>query len=321
MAFVSSEFKASCPALYAVMDERQRIVLSRISGDGVQFNCPMDQHTTFRIGGKADALCTTKDLRELQELISYLHKDNIPYLVAGRGSNLLMRDGGFEGVVIIMRGALATIEKYKKNDQVAVAFGGLSLGKLVRYCTHKGLGGLEFLAGIPGTVGGAVAMNAGAFGKDMESVVEQIQVITPQGKLATIHRAELAFSYRELSLAAGTIIVRASFQCIQENPEMVSRKVADNLAKRKAAQPLEYPSAGSVFMNPPNGYAGRLIEKVGLKGKRVGGAMISPKHANYIVNIGGAKAKDVLALMDLAKRKVKKDSGIDLEPEIRVVGA
>ena len=306
--------------LYAVMDERQRTGLLRISGGGVRFNCPMDQYTTFRIGGKVDAICFTKELKELQQLVSYLSKENILYLVVGRGSNLLVRDGGFEGVVIIMQGELATIEQNERNDQVVLAGGGLNLSELVKDCSYKGLGGLEFLAGIPGTVGGAVAMNAGAFGKDIGSVVEEIQTVTPQGELATRNHSELDFSYRDLSLAQGTVVVRAGFQCIQKSPEIVSRKVADYLARRKATQPLEYPSAGSVFRNPPNDYAGRLIEKAGLKGRRVGGAMISPKHANYIVNTGGAKAEDVLTLMNLAKGKVKKDTGIELEPEIKVVG-
>ena len=267
-----------------------------------------------------DAICFTKELKELQQLVSYLSKENILYLVVGRGSNLLVRDGGFEGVVIIMQGELATIEQNERNDQVVLAGGGLNLSELVKDCGYKGLGGLEFLAGIPGTVGGAVAMNAGAFGKDIGSVVEEIQTVTPQGELATRNCSELDFSYRELSLAQGTVIIRAGFQCIQESPEIVSRKVAGYLAKRKATQPLEYPSAGSVFRNPPNDYAGRLIEKAGLKGRRVGGAMISPKHANYIVNTGGAIAEDVLTLMNLAKGKVKKDTGIELEPEIKVVG-
>jgi UDP-N-acetylmuramate dehydrogenase len=302
------------------MDERQKTGLLGIGGDSVRFNCPMDQYTTFRIGGKVDALCITRELRGLQQVVSYLNKENVPYLVVGRGSNLLVKDEGFKGVVIIMRGELATIEQHERNDQIVLAGGGLGLGDLVRHCSHKGLGGLEFLAGIPGTVGGAVAMNAGAFGKDTGSVVQEIQVVTRQGELAIKNRSELAFSYRELSIPEGTVVVRASFQCTQETPEIVSSRVADSLTRRKATQPLEYPSAGSVFKNPPNDYAGRLIEKAGLKGKRVGGAMISPKHANYIVNTGGARAEDVLALMNLAREKVREDTGIELEPEIKVVG-
>lgn len=304
----------------ALMDERQTTALVRIGGDAIHFDCPMDQYTTFRIGGKVDALYFTRQLRELQKTVSYLTKEHIPYLVVGRGSNLLVKDGGFKGVVIIMGGELAGIEENGKDQQTLMAGAGLGIAQLLNHCTRKGLGGLEFLAGIPGTVGGAVTMNAGAFGRDMSNVVQQIQVVTREGELATRNRSELNFSYRELSVPKGTLVVRAKFQLVDENPEVVAKRVKDCLAKRKTTQPLEYPSAGSVFKNPPNNYAGRLIEEAGLKGKRVGGAMISPKHANYIVNTGGASADDVLALMELARERVREQTGIELESEIRVVG-
>ena len=164
-------------------------------------------------------------------------------------------------------------------------------------------------------------MNAGAFGEEVEGVVESIQVLTPQGKLTTKYRSELAFSYRNLSLPEKSIVVRARFRCEQESREMVSGKVSDYLNRRKATQPLEYPSAGSVFRNPLNDYAGRLIEEAGLKGKKAGGAMISLKHANYIVNTGEAKADDVMTLINLARQKVKEDTGIELETEIRIIGS
>jgi UDP-N-acetylmuramate dehydrogenase len=302
-----------------MIDKRQKKDLIKIVGKGVRFHCPMVQYTTFRIGGEADALCFVESLAELQQLVSYLIHENIPFFVLGKGSNLLIKNGGFEGVFIIMRGELATIQTDEEKIPGVTAGGGLELNDLVTYCSQKGLGGLEFLAGIPGTVGGAVAMNAGAFGEEVEGVVENIQVLTPQGELRTKHRYELAFSYRNLSLPEKSIVVRASFRCVQKSREMVSRKVSDYLKRRKATQPLEYPSAGSIFRNPQNDYAGRLIEEAGLKGKKVGGAMISPKHANYIVNTGEAKAEDVLILMQLARQKVKEDTGIELETEIRII--
>jgi len=302
------------------MDERQRRGLVEIMGEGVQLDRAMSEHTTLRIGGKADAVCFVQELGELQQLLSYLSKENIPYLVVGRGSNLLVRDGGFKGVVIIMRDKLATIEQRGENDEIVVAGGGLALSDLLKYSSQKGLGGLEFLAGIPGTVGGAVTMNAGAFGKDMGSVVQKIELVNPQGEVISRHRSELAFSYRASSIQEGTVLLKASLQCARETPAIVSRRVADYLTRRKATQPLEYPSAGSVFRNPPDDYAGRLIEETGLKGKKIGGAMISPKHANYIVNTGGARADDVMALMKMAKEKVRAETGIELEPEIKVVG-
>ncbi len=302
------------------MDERQRKGLVEMMGKSVQLDRAMSEHTTFRIGGKADAVCFVQELGELQELLSYLSKENIPYLVVGRGSNLLVRDSGFKGVVILMRDKLATIERHAENDQIVVAGGGFALSDLVKYTTQKGLGGLEFLAGIPGTVGGAVIMNAGAFGNDMGSVVQEIELVNPQGELISRQRSDLAFSYRASSIQEGAVVLKASLQCTRETPKIVSKRVADYLTRRRATQPLEYPSAGSVFRNPPDDYAGRLIEETGLKGKKIGGAMISPKHANYIVNTGGARANDVLALMEMAKEKVRAQTGIELEPEIKVVG-
>ena len=289
-------------------------------GENIQFDRAMSEYTTFRIGGKADAICFVHGLGELQQVFSYLNREKIPYLLVGRGSNLLVRDGGFKGAVIIMRGQLATVKQHEKNDQVVVAGGGLTLSDLVKFCSQRGLGGLEFLSGIPGTVGGAVTMNAGAFGRAMGDVVQQVDVVTPEGEITSRNRSDLAFSYRESSIQEGSLVVRASLQCSQETPEIVSGRVAEYLTRRKVTQPLEYPSAGSVFRNPPNDYAGRIIEQTGLKGKKIGGAMISPKHANYIVNTGGAKAEDVLRLMEMAKEKVREAKGIELEPEIKVVG-
>jgi UDP-N-acetylmuramate dehydrogenase len=302
------------------MHETQRRGLVEIMGENIQFDRAMSEYTTFRIGGKADAICFVQGLGELQQVFSYLNKEKIPYLLVGKGSNLLVRDGGFKGAVIIMRGQLATIKQHEKNDRMVLAGGGLTLRDLVRFCSQRGLGGLEFLSGIPGTVGGAVTMNAGAFGRDMGDVVQQVDVVTPEGEFTSRNRSDLAFSYRESSIQEGSLVVRASLQCSQETSEIVSGRVAEYLTRRKVTQPLEYPSAGSVFRNPPNDYAGRLIEETGLKGKMIGGAIISPKHANYIVNTGGATAEDVLRLMEEAKEKVREAKGIELEPEIKVVG-
>jgi len=280
----------------------------------------MDRHTTFRVGGKAEAVCFPGELGHLRQMVSYLGAENIPHLIAGKGSNLLVRDGGYRGVVIILRGKLAAVEKDTGDDKTVLAGGGLTIGDLLSYCSHNGLTGLEFLAGIPGTVGGAVAMNAGAFGKEIGSMVQRIEVLTGQGVLTTMDRSELKFSYRDLSLGKGVVILSAGFELNKEKPEIISGRIADYLKSRQETQPLEYPNGGSVFKNPPGDYAGRLIERAGLKGKRIGGALISPKHANFIVNTGGAKAQDILALMVLAREKVREETGIELDPEIRVVG-
>jgi UDP-N-acetylmuramate dehydrogenase len=280
----------------------------------------MAQYTTFRVGGKVEALCFIETLNDLRAVVCYVTEEGIPYLVVGRGSNLLVRDGGFKGVVFMLRGNLASIEKSGKTEGMIVSGGGVTIVELLNYCREKGLGGLEFLAGIPGTVGGAVAMNAGAWGKDIGSRVQQVQMITEHGELVTRERSELLFSYRALSIPEGTVITKVRFELDRERSDIVAARMAGYLKERKARQPLEYPSGGSVFKNPPDDYAGRLIEMAGLKGKKIGGAMISPKHGNFIVNTGGAKAEDILALMNLAQRKVRKAAGIELELEIKVVG-
>jgi len=302
------------------MDERQRKGLAKICQGGIRLDCPMEQYTTFRAGGRVAALCFVEKLSTLREIIAYLGDEGIPYLAVGKGSNLLVRDGGFPGAGLILKGDLATVERRTSGSQMILARGGLSLVELLNYCQHEGLGGLEFLAGIPGTVGGAVTMNAGAWGKEIAEAVVNVEMITNRGESVSKARSELDFSYRALAIPAGTVVVGVEFALKSEAPEIVADRVASYLRERKAKQPLEYPSAGSVFKNPPNDYAGRLIEMVGLKGRRAGGAMISEKHANFIVNTGGAKAADILGLMELARQKVMEKTGIALEPEIKVIG-
>jgi UDP-N-acetylmuramate dehydrogenase len=302
------------------MDERQRLELVRIFGRDIEFDCSMMEHTTFRVGGHAEALCICDELDEIQRLLAYLSKENIPYFLVGRGSNVLVKDSGFKGVVMKLHGTLAAVQEEETELPMLIGGGGLNIVEMLSYCKEKGLGGVEFLAGIPGTLGGAVAMNAGAWGKDMGTVVQEIHCVTRKGDLMVRDRSHLRFSYRALSIPEGAVIVKTKLGLHRESREIVSRRMTDYLSRRKERQPLEYPSAGSVFKNPPNGFAGRLIEEAGLKGKRIGGAMVSPKHANFIVNTGEARAEDILALMDLIRQKVMERSGIELEPEIRVVG-
>jgi UDP-N-acetylmuramate dehydrogenase len=303
------------------MDERIKKELSAIVEGRIEFDCPMDKHTTLQVGGKAGALCSVKRLRELRELLLYLGTERIPAMVIGNGSNLLVKDDGFRGVIIHLEGDLAVIDKGDQDKTMLFAGGGVSLVHLLHFCQQEGMGGLEFLAGIPGTVGGAIIMNAGAWGKEMATVVEEIDFVTMDGNLIHKDRSGLHFSYRHLSIPPGSIIVRAGLRVGEESPLNISSMVASYLKQKKATQPVDYPSAGSVFKNPPKDYAGRLIESAGLKGTRVGGAMISEKHANFIVNTGGAKAADILALIALARERVREKTGINLEPEIIVVGA
>ena len=308
------------------MDKKQKEELIRLVGERVRFDCLMAQYTTFGVGGHVEALYEASDLEGLRQVVVYLNKEHIPYLVVGRGSNLLVKDGGLEGVVILLRESLAfrpakpTQTDTQENDLTILTGAGLPIVDLLIYCRDSGLGGLEFLAGIPGTVGGAVVMNAGAFGREIESKIKEIYVITSQGDLIIRDRSQLNFSYRGLEIEEGSVIIRVCFQLEQETEEVVAERIAGYLKKRKENQPLEFSSAGSVFRNPPNDYAGKLIENAGLKGKRIGGAMISKKHANFIINTGDAKAEDIISLLYLAQNKVLEETGIELQPEIQVVG-
>ena len=302
------------------MDRRQKKELISLAGNNVVFGCPMARHTTFRVGGDVEALFEAHDVERLQLVLAYLNGEHIPYLVVGGGSNLLVRDGGLEGVAILLKGSLQAVEQSGSNGSTIIAGAGMTIVDLLKYCRKSGLGGLEFLAGIPGTVGGAVAMNAGAFGEETSACIHEISMVVPGGGLVMRKRSQLKFSYRDLLLEKGSVILKACFKLDPVDKEFVAERIARNLKRRKETQPLEYAGAGSIFKNPPDDYAGRLIEHLGLKGKRIGGAMISKKHANFIINTGGAKSKDILTLLNLVRDRVKNKTGIDLQTEIKVVG-
>lgn len=302
------------------MNDRQRAGLAEIIPGGIIFDCPMDRMTTYRVGGRAEACCFPGELKELNRLVSFLRIEGIPYITVGKGSNLLVSDEGIDGAVIKLKDRLSSIEKIENEDAAILAGGGATVADLLSHCRRNGLAGLEFMAGIPGTVGGAVFMNAGAFGSEIGSFVQEVNAIGYDGKAAELGHREIKFSYRSSGIQQGSVIYGIKLKLKKGNKDTISQTIARNLKKRKESQPLNYPSAGSVFKNPQGDYAGRLIEKVGLKGTRIGGAMISLRHANFIVNTGGAKAVDILALMALARKKVKEETGIDLDPEIKILG-
>ncbi|MCD6294537.1 MAG: UDP-N-acetylmuramate dehydrogenase [Deltaproteobacteria bacterium] len=306
------------------MNVRQKTALEQLTGDGLRFHYPMHQLTTYKVGGPVEALWEARDLETLKKVIRYLSLEGIPYGTLGKGSNLLVKDDGIDGVMILLKGSLAVIKESAEKSLVW-AGGGVHLTDLMRWCRQKGMSGLEFLAGIPGTAGGAVAMNAGAFGQKIDERIKALQFVLPGGTQIEKNRSELKFSYRRLHMEEGRLVTNTCFCLDRDTPEAVSEKMGGFLKTRKQTQPLEYPSAGSVFKNPPGAPfstpgAGRLIEKAGLKGKRIGGAMVSEKHANFIVNDGGATAGDILMLIDLVCLEVKRMSGINLELEIRVLG-
>lgn len=302
------------------MDDHIKQRIREIGGEAILFDVPAREYTTFRTGGNMEAMYRAGNLQGLKNMVAFLADEGIPYLVMGSGSNLLVRDGGFDGVAIILDGSLASVEDCTVAEPSILAGAGLRLHKLVEYCAEKGLAGVEFMAGIPGTLGGAVAMNAGSWGKEIGEVISEIAVLTAGGIVETRDRLSLAFTYRELDLPPGAIILNAKLGLRFDKPAVIKKRVASYLKQRKERFPLDMPSAGSIFKNPEGGYAGRLIDAAGLKEKAIGGAMISPKHANFFVNTGKSSASDIVALMDLATVKVKEVFNIQLIPEIKVVG-
>ncbi len=301
------------------MEERHLRELARIGGEDIRFDRPMRLHTTFRVGGDAAAFYRARSLPGLRRMLAFLAAEGIPYLVVGKGSNLLVLDGGYEGVVIRLGGELASLQGNAEAGRIS-AGAGAAIKALLRFCAGQGISGLEFLAGIPGTVGGAVAMNAGAVGRETQDVLESLDMVEPGGGLASASREELDFGYRRCSLPAGAVVTRVLLRVERGEPGRVRRHMEDLVERRRRTQPQRTASAGSIFKNPPGEFAGRLVEQAGLKGRRIGGAEISTVHANFIVNTGGATAADIVGLMELVRDEVDRRSGVRLEPEIRIVG-
>jgi len=234
------------------MNVRQKEALEQMTGEGIRFHYPMHRLTTYKVGGPVEALWETRDLETLKKVIRYLSLEGIPYGALGRGSNLLVKDEGIDGVMILLKGSLAAIKEGAEKSLVW-AGGGVHLTDLMSWCRKKGMSGLEFLTGIPGTVGGAVAMNAGAFGQEVNERIKTLQFVLPGGTQAEMNRSELKFSYRRLHMEEGGLVTKACFCLDRNTPEAVSEKMGGYLKTRKQTQPLEYPSAGSVFKNPPGG--------------------------------------------------------------------
>ena len=283
----------------------------------MKLNEPMSKHTTWRIGGPADQFYTPADMDDLAQLLKSIAPNEQVFWL-GLGSNLLVRDGGIRGTVIALKGSLSEI---RLLDDCRLQVGaGATCAKLARFCSKNNLLGGEFFAGIPGLVGGALAMNAGAFGGETWPCVESVMTMDRQGNLQQRTAKDYQIAYRTVIGPDQEWFVSAIFQFQAGDGEQAARRIRQLLDRRAETQPIGLPSCGSVFRNPPNNHAAKLIEQAGLKGKRIGGAEVSPKHANFIINTGDARADDVEALIRYVQQQVKLQSGIELETEVRVVG-
>ncbi len=288
-------------------------------GCAVTEQAPLSAATTFKVGGPADLFIGLPDAAALQAVVSLCRQEEIPTLFIGNGSNLLVGDKGFRGAVLRLegRGTEPTIS----DDGTVFAPAGMSLQRLCLFARDHSLTGLEFAYGIPGAVGGAVYMNAGAYDGCMSDVVVSAHCITPDGATAVLTADELDMTYRHTALMEkGYIVTGATLQLRQGDQEAIWAKMKDLMARRHDKQPLEYPSAGSFFKRPTGHFAGALVEQAGLKGFTVGGAQVSEKHAGFVINRGGATAADILSLCEQVQDKIFKEFGVRLEPEVRFVG-
>lgn len=279
---------------------------------------PLANHTTWRIGGPADLLIQPKDKESLIFAVQTIHRHDIPWSVIGRGSNLLVRDGGIRGAVLKVAEGLSHCEF--RGEEVCVG-AGYSMVRLTVEAGKMGFTGLEFAGGIPGSVGGAVYMNAGAHGSELSRILKEAEILFEDGETAVLTNEQLQFSYRTSLLQKRKgVVLEAVFSLKQGDRNQIASTLAAFKDRRRQTQPLNMPCAGSVFRNPPGDHAGRLVQAAGLKGYQHGGAQVSQLHANFIVNRGGATATDVLTLMEHVRQTVLQKFGVDLHPEVLVAG-
>lgn len=293
--------------------------LCSIAGmDNVLKDEPMAAHTTFRIGGPADYFVMPSEAGEVKRIVCLCREEDVPYYIIGNGSNLLVGDRGYRGVIIQIFKNMGRIEVHER--QIRVQAGAL-LSKTAAAACEAELAGLEFASGIPGTVGGAVRMNAGAYGGEMKQVLKSADVLTPEGEILTLTADEMKLGYRTSIISKmDYIVLEAVLELIPGSREEIRGRMEELKEKRVSKQPLEYGSAGSTFKRPEGYFAGKLIQDAGLRGFRVGNAQVSEKHCGFVINLGGATAREVTDLMDEVVRRVEENSGVRLEPEVKRIG-
>jgi UDP-N-acetylmuramate dehydrogenase len=287
----------------------------------VEFRVPMKDYTYLGIGGDAEVLTVPEDPFSLKNLLGALRKKSVPFTVIGGGTNILVRDGGIEGVVILLK-VFRRMEVINESDSGVELFAeaGVPLQKLVNFCKEKGYSGLEGLSGIPGTAGGAVCGNAGSFGYEMKDAVISLAVMHGDGRLGRYKREEVGFGYRKSGITGDVIVLSANLKFGKEDAETVASRTEEFLREKRMKQPLSAKSAGCVFRNPEGLSAGRLIDEAGCKGLRMGDVEVSTVHANFFINRGKGTSSDYLGLMEKVAAITNRKSGILLEPEIRIVG-
>lgn len=282
-------------------------------------NEPMDKHTSFRIGGKADCLCEVKDTASLKKIIRLCRENSIPYFILGLGSNILVSDKGIDGIVIKLCGEFNEITL--SEDNIIRCGAGSTLARLCVFARNMSLGGLEFAWGIPGSVGGAIYMNAGAYDGEIKNTAISAEYMDKDGNIRVYSGSELDFSYRHSVFTdTDNIILNASFKLMPKPQDKITERMQELMDRRKAKQPINHPSAGSVFKRPEGYYAAALIEECGLKGHTMGGAQVSPKHSGFIVNDNNASADDVMKLIAHIKKVVREEKNVDLCCEVKFVG-
>ncbi|MCI8632243.1 MAG: UDP-N-acetylmuramate dehydrogenase [Lachnospiraceae bacterium] len=292
------------------MAEVLRSVVSR-----VQINYPMKRLTTMRVGGPAAYVVTPSTAEQVKAIIQLCQENGLKFFIMGKGSNILASDEGFQGVIIKLE---SDFQKIRFQNNIIEAECGASLSALAKKAADRGLSGLEFASGIPGSLGGAIYMNAGAYGGEMKDIIQEVTVMDTTGAIRHLDKTELALGYRSsIFQSKSWIILRGILQLEEGDPERIKLKIKELAEKRVTKQPLDLPSAGSVFKRPEGYYAAALIEEAGLKGHAVGGAMVSPKHAGFIVNTGEATCEDVLTLIRHIQKCVEERSGVRLVPEVR----
>jgi UDP-N-acetylmuramate dehydrogenase len=295
--------------------------LSALAGVTVKMAEPLARYTSMKIGGPADYFLEVEDDNALAGVLKALHRRDVEFCLLGNGSNVLISDRGVRGAVIRLAGEFKRALWHGGKDAVGVVVGAAyPVTQLVREAARKGYTGVEFAEGIPGTVGGALFMNAGAYGSEFEKVVDEMDAMSARGETQRLARAQMTFSYRDSHLPPGTVVMRVRMRLGTGEAAGVDAKLRELIGRRKSSQPSGYPNSGSMFRNPPGDFAGRLIEAAGFKGKRIGQAQISQRHANFIVNLGGARAADVRQLMEQARAEVGRRFGVELAAEVKFLG-